>query len=464
MIRTTTRILAMAFLVSLNLSFADVALAQEKSSPSNYPNIVFVLADDMGYGDASCLNKNSRIKTPHMDRLAREGMTFTDAHTGAAICTPTRYNFLTGRYAWRTKLKGVLVENSPPLIRANELTVGRFLQQLGYHTACIGKWHLGKVTSGKKVEQGPVTRGFDYFYGFQYARGIENLFENDQVAPKLKPVDVLPELTKKAVRYVDQRAKEKSPFFLYFPLNSPHTPIVPTKEFQGKSGLDAYGDFVVQSDWALGQVMEALDRNHLRDNTLIIFASDNGSPHAKGQGHDSNYIFRGKKGTIYEGGHRVPFIARWPGKIEAGTECDSTICLGDFLATCAAITKQKLPANAGVDSISFLPHLLGKSNGGLREATVHHDGWGTFALRKDQWVLIFPSAGKKKNKKATDQYQLFNLSSDVSQTKNLAKENPKVVFELTTIMQRYVDDGRSTPGPRQRNDKSVTFSKKTPPN
>jgi len=448
-------------LIGLAVAFLAPGLAQAQvPGRAALPNIVFVLADDMGYGDAACLNKDSKIATPNLDRLATEGMIFTDAHTGAAICTPTRYGLLTGRYAWRTGLKGVLEENSRPLIRADELTVARFLHELGYHTACIGKWHLGKITNGDRIEQGPITRGFDHFYGFQYARGIENLFENDRAAPKLTAVEVLPEIARRAVAYLDQRAQERKPFFLYLPLNSPHTPIVPSPEFAGRSGLDPYGDFVMQSDGALGQVLAALDRNQLRDNTLLIFASDNGSPHTKQtQGHASNFHFRGQKGTIYEGGHRVPFVARWPGQVKAGSTCPHTICLGDFLATCAELTQQKLPENAGVDSVSFLPHLLGKSHGTLREATVHHDGSATFALRKDQWVLIFPRAGKN-NKQAPSEPELYDLAKDIRQTKNLAREHADLVADLTRLMQRYVDHGRSTPGPAQRNDVSVVFQKK----
>lgn len=433
-------------------------LSQEPASKSTKPNIVFVLADDMGYGDAICFNKDSKIKTPHMDRLAKQGMRFTDAHTGAAICSPTRYNLLTGRYAWRTGLRGVLNDNSPALIGGQQLTVASLLKRLGYHTACIGKWHLGMVHGNGKVEQGPITRGFDYFYGFQYARGIENLVENDRPAPKLAPVEVLPMLAKKAVAYLDQRAKEKTPFFLYLPLNSPHTPIVPAPEFQGKSGLDAYGDFVVQTDWALGQVMDALDRNGQAENTLLIFTSDNGSPHAKGKGgHASNFIFRGQKAMIYEGGHRVPFIARWPGKVAANSTCNHVICLGDLLATSAAIADEKLPEQAGLDSVSYLPHLLGTSKGPLREATVHHDGYDSFAIRKDQWVLVFPAGAGKKAKKAPDAVELYDLDKDIGQTKNLSKEQPEIVADLTRLMQRYVDNGRSTPGPAQRNDVVVKF-------
>lgn len=443
--------------VAVGALFPTHGNAQTASGNSGSPNVIFVLADDMGYGDASCFNKNSKIQTPNLDRLAKQGMSFTDAHTGAAICTPTRYGLLTGRYAWRTGLKGVLNDNSPPLIGANQLTVASLFKRLGYHTACIGKWHLGMNRTSDKVAQGPITRGFDYFFGFQYARGIENLVENDRPVPGLKPIEVLPTLAKKATAYIDERSKAKAPFFLYLPLNSPHTPIVPAEEFQGKSGLDPYGDFVVQTDWALGQVMEALDRNKIADNTLLIFSSDNGSPHANGKGgHESNFVFRGKKTMIYEGGHRVPFVARWPGKVDAGTTCPHTICLGDFLATCAEITQQKLPDESGLDSVSYLPHLLGKSKGTLREATVHHDGTKTFAIRKDQWVLIFASSGKNA-KKATDDVELYDLTNDIRQSKNVSSQNPEIVAELTRLMQRYVDDGRSTPGPKQRNDVDVVF-------
>lgn len=445
------RLLAILAGLVLHLSIA----AGEKYVP---PNIVFVLADDMGYGDASCFNEKSKIRTVHLDQLAAQGMRCTDAHSGAAICTPTRYHLLTGRYAWRTGLKGVLTANSPPLLEVDRLTLAALLRRIGYHTAVIGKWHLGFRRDGKKILDGPLARGFDAFYGFQYARGIEEQVRGEGFAPRLPAIEVLPRIVQEATAYIEERSKMKQPFFLYLPLSSPHTPIVPTKEFQWKTGIGPYGDFVLQTDAALGAVMAALERTGQAANTLLIFTSDNGSPF-QGPGHAANHVFRGKKGTIYEGGHRVPFVARWPGKIEAGSTCPHTITLGDMLATCAELHGEKLPAAAGVDSVSFLPHLLGKA-APQREAVVHHDGYGRFALRQENWCLVFAgTAAQKKNKKKAGETELYDLSRDIVQKKNVAAAHPEVVERLGRLMARYVEEGRSTPGPRQKNDVKVRYRK-----
>jgi len=297
------------------------------------PNIVYILADDMGYGDVRCLNENGKIPTPHMDRLAAEGMTFTDAHSGSAVCTPTRYGFLTGRYAWRTRLaRGVLMGYSAPLIAPGRMTVASFLKSHGYATAGFGKWHLGlglPTTDGKPAEgdgsnvdfakpiaNGPTSLGFDTYYGISASLDMPPYvyIDNDKFAgvptttrkyireglatEDFEAVDVLPKITAKAVEYIEARAKagaagaKPTPFFLYLPLNAPHTPIAPTKEFQGKSGLNDYGDFVMQVDDTVGQVLGALDRAGLADDTLVIVTSDNGcSPQADfellaSKGHD----------------------------------------------------------------------------------------------------------------------------------------------------------------------------------
>lgn len=435
------------FLISCAASFADEATKSAK------PNVFFVLADDMGFGDASCFNKSSKIATVHLDKLASQGMRFTDAHSGTAICTPTRYHILTGRYAWRTGLKGVLEGKSPPLIQADQLTLAGLLKRLGYHTAVIGKWHLGFDWSGNKIANGPIARGFDYFYGFQYARGIEEQLRNDGQADKQKAIDVGPKIVDEAIQYLEQRSKDQQPFFLYLPLSSPHTPIVPTAEFQGKTPVGPYGDFVLQTDAALGRVMETLKRTGLAENTLLIFSSDNGSPN-QGKGHASNGSLRAKKGTIYEGGHRVPFVARWPGKIQAGTTCEHTITLGDLLATCAEMHGEKLPDHAGLDSVSFLPHLLGASKGPLRDGTVHHDGYGRFAIRQGPWCLLFPSVAAPKK---GGEWELYHLEKDLGQTENVYATQPDIAERLTRLMQGYVENGRSTPGPAQKNDVAVRF-------
>ncbi|MBU6176115.1 MAG: arylsulfatase, partial [Planctomycetes bacterium] len=326
------------------------------------PNIVFILCDDLGYGDVQCLNpKRGRITTPHFDRIAADGMVFRDAHSGSSVCTPTRYGLLTGRYAWRTRLQQGVLDggNDEPLIAADRLTVARLLQQHGYHTACIGKWHLGFQSDaqtakregnqgiggnglpvGARIIGGPITRGFDRFYGCSNARTMSSLIENDRVIEALPTIEMLPRLESHAEDYIRSRsssAKAGKPFFLYLPLTSPHTPIVPAIEWQGKSGLGDYADFVMQTDAVVGKVLSVLDTEGLTDNTLVFFTSDNGcSPQAKvdrleDQGHFPSAQFRGYKADIWEGGHRVPFFVRWPGKVKPGSVCDQVICHSDFL-------------------------------------------------------------------------------------------------------------------------------------
>mgnify|MGYP001819460084 FL=1 len=355
--RITTRLLLPIFLLSL------IGAGCSQTIEPKAPNIIYILADDLGYGDVSSMNPRAAWKTRHIDRIAEEGMRFTDAHTGSAVCTPTRYGVLTGRYSWRTHLKqGVLWSWDPPLIRQGETTVGSLLQEQGYTTACVGKWHLGlgwqylsehpdSVDFSRAVTGGPTTLGFDYFFGIAASLDIPPYvyLENDK--PTRVPVSytedtskygwwrkgltgddfvheqVLPVLTRKAVAFIDghMEAGTGTPFFLYFPLPAPHTPIVPMDEFKGKSGTNPYGDFMLQVDHTVGQILESLDKHNIAENTLIIFTSDNGcSPAADftelaTYGHDPSYHFRGHKADIFEGGHRVAFIARWPERIQAGT-------------------------------------------------------------------------------------------------------------------------------------------------
>ncbi|MFC1763457.1 arylsulfatase [Planctomycetota bacterium] len=472
------------------------------------PNIVYILADDMGYGDASCLNKDSKIHTPNLDELAKAGMIFTDAHSGSAVCTPTRYGILTGRYCWRSRLKrGVLNGASPHLIEDGRMTVASMLKPQGYHTACIGKWHLGldwqKQTDAPKeidfaqpVKHGPTTNGFDYSFiipasldmaPYVYlendrvtaapdrtvnASGGKKMWRKGLIGADFKHIEVLPKITEKAVFYIDQRAKGKEPFFLYFPLPAPHTPILPTEEFQGKSGTNEYGDFVLQVDWTVGQVMKALKRNGLEENTLIIFTSDNGCSNKADFeelaqfDHDPSYVFRGHKADIFEGGHRIPFITRWPARIAAGVECADTICLTDLMATAAEIAGDTLPDNAAEDSVSFLPNLLGTATAPVREATVHHSINGSFSIRQGKWKLeLCPGSGgwsdpkpKSEAAKQLPAVQLYDLSSDVGEITNLQAKHPDVVKRLTALLQDYVDRGRSTPGTPQKNNGQVNIA------
>lgn len=495
---------------------------------SKSPNIVYILADDLGYGDVSCLNPEGKIQTPHMDRIAKEGMRFTDAHSGSSVCSPTRYGILTGRYAWRSRLKnGVLGGLSPRLIEPDRVTVASFLKSRGYHTACIGKWHLGMdwaVLPGKEVSplsvesreqvrnvdftkpirNGPNSVGFDFFFGISASLDMVPYayIENDHVtampaddrdfpmvmgrekgrtragpaATGFDAANVLPDLTREAVDYIANRAsdaKQGRPFFLYLPFASPHTPIMPIKKWQGKSGLNVYADFVMATDSAVGEILSTLEKHGLANDTIVIMTSDNGcSPFAdydelKEKRHNPSHVLRGHKADIFEGGHRVPFLVRWPNRIKPGSVYGQTICHTDLLATCADILNARIPDNAGEDSVSVLPALLGKSTP-LRKGTVHHSANGSFAIREDRWKLIlgpdsggwsFPRPGRDKTE-GLPAVQLYDLTADIGEGNNVQDKNPGVVKRLRKLLEKYVSEGRSTPGRSQKNAGVVDIWKK----
>ena len=500
-----------------SIAAQKAALAADAASR---PNVVVILCDDLGYGDVKCLNAEGKIATPHIDRLAAGGMIFTDAHSSSAVCTPTRYGLLTGRYNWRSRLQmHVQGGCSPRLIEPGRMTVASMLKQRGYYTAALGKWHLGMDWAlkpgapkfGDNIEEGqagwnvdftkpiansPNSVGFDYYFGISASLDMVpyTFIENDRVvalptvdkvyplmlgrsqgktregpgAEDFDAMQVLPTLTKKAVDYIGSRAaaaKAGQPFFLYLPLNAPHTPILPTPEWQGKSGLNPYADFVMQTDATVGAVLDALDKHGLAGDTLVVLTSDNGcSPQAKydellPKGHNPSYIFRGTKADIFDGGHRVPFIARWPGKIKPASTSDQLICLTDVMATCAEIIGFKLPEGAGEDSVSIWPALTGKATGPLREAIVHHSINGSFAIRQGSWKLELCadsggwSAPRPGQKRAADlpPVQLYDLASDIGERRNLQDEHPEIVARLTKLLEKYVADGRSTPGAPQKN-------------
>lgn len=414
------------------------------------PNIIFVLFDDIAYGQPTSYRTESPFRTPNIDRLAEEGMLFTDAHAAAANCTPTRYGVLTGRYPCRIGQFGVLKTYSPPIIPADRPTVASFLQQHGYHTACIGKWHLGmnwidgkpgtekQLPIGAKLTEGPNSRGFDYFYGFTHARNIGSIIEQDTVVAKVDAVDNQPLMIKQAVKYITERGENEQPFFLYFPMCPPHTPIAPADDMQGKGGISGkesrYGDWVYQGDHMLGQILDALKRTGQTQDTLIIATGDNGAakrPYPP---------LRDAKSSIYEGGHREPFVARWPGKIPPGSTSSQTICLNDLFATCAEILEEPLPSNAAEDSVSFLPLLSGKTDSPTREATIHQAPGG-LAIRRNEWKLLFHRSGQR---------ELFNLSSDIGETINQIASHADICKSLEGMMLHYIQTGRSTPGQPQR--------------
>ncbi|MCB1090867.1 MAG: arylsulfatase [Verrucomicrobiae bacterium] len=421
------------------------------------PNIVFVLFDDLGYGQPPCYAPETRFKLPNLDRLAAEGMRFTDAHSASAVCTPTRYGVMTGRYPWRIGQFGVLTTYSPPIIPTTRTTVASLLKQQGYATACIGKWHLGmnwvdgkpgsesEVPIGARMTDGPLALGFDTFYGFTHARNIGTIIEQDAVVAHVQPDENQPLMIKKAVEWIGQRAQEKDrPFFLYYPMCPPHTPVAPSAEFIGKSGAEdivkhdpKYGDWILQGDDMLGQILDALEQGGVADNTLVIATADNG---AEGRPYPP---LRDAKRSIHEGGHRVPFIARWPGKVEAGSVNAHTVCLNDLIATAAELTGTTLPPGAGEDSVSLLPELLGKAGEGARDFTVHQSMAGDLAIRQGPWKLIFKVDGSR---------ELYRLDNDLGETKDLASSQPDIVDRLETKLREQINTGRSTPGDAQANE------------
>ena len=474
--------------VTIVALFAAALLAFNDIAAASRPNIVLILCDDLGYGDVQCLNlENGKIQTPHIDKIADQGMTFTDAHSGSSVCTPTRYGLLTGRYSWRTRLQsGVTGGYKPCLIAPDRLTVAGLLQKQGYATAILGKWHLdfqyqdpvsGEMLKrphrklkkmppvGSKIPDGPVSRGFDTYHGFHHAGDMQAVIENDTVIVHEDEINMLPRLTRKAVEYIDARAKSPDqPFFLYVPLGSPHTPIVPSKEWQGKSELGPYGDFVMQTDATVGAITDALEKNGFADNTLLIFTSDNGCskaaniPALRKQGHTVSAQYRGSKADLWEGGHRVPFLVRWPSKVESGSTSDQLITLVDVFATVSDITGEKAPAMAE-DSVSFLPALSGQAIQSTRKGVIHHSISGHFAYRQGKWKLLLAKASggwtsPKENQAGADapQAQLYDMENDPGEKNNLHLSHPEVAQRLLANLTVDVQHGRSTDGPAAKND------------
>ncbi len=509
------KVLLISMLVGV---FSGVLVAAEK------PNLLVILADDLGWGDVSGNHPESKIATPNLDRIASEGMRFTDAHTSSGVCTPSRYSLLTGRYHWRTPLqKGVLGGFSRPLVSPGRVTLASFLHGQGYHTACIGKWHLGmewpltdggvadddgdfskpfadaaKVDYAAPIQNGPVDRGFDHYYGISAsldmfpfvwirdrhateAATVEKTWVRAGPAgPNFEAVDVQPGITERLVAYLGERAtgaKAGKPFFAYVPLAAPHTPIVPSSEFQGKSGLNDYADFVLQIDADMGKILDALEAHGLAEDTILVFTSDNGcSPRAgieelQAAGHFPSGPFRGHKADLYEGGHRVPFLVRWPAKVEAGAVSDRLVGQIDLLATMADLLGQELPADAGEDSVSVLPALLGGEGGTPRTSLVSQSIDGSFAIREGQWkLLLCPGSGGWSHPRPGHHdtagmpgFQLYDLAADPGETGNLAETQPERVARMKAAMEEAIAKGRTTPGPDLKNDVEIELLKALPP-
>jgi arylsulfatase A len=465
------------------------------------PNIVVLYADDMGYGDLGIQNPHSKILTPHLDQLAREGTRFTDAHSSSGICTPSRYALLQGRYHWR-KFHRIVNAFEAPVLDTSRPTLAAMLKDKGYRTACIGKWHLGwdwdairkpgsepksiapeSFDWTKPIPGGPLSFGFDYYFGDD----VPNFppyawFENDRIleapttmvappgqpsegswetrpGPSVKDWDfwgVMPKLTEKAVEWIGSQ-KQNEPFFLYFPFTSPHAPVVPSREFVGKSGANGYGDFVVQTDAAVGRVLDALRKHGFAENTLVIFSADNGPEHyaySRIQKHDHRSMgpLRGLKRDIWEGGHRVPFVARWPGKIPANSVSDELLSQIDIYATCAAIVESPLPKGVAEDSYNQLDLLVGKAPS-ARDTLVHNTHPNSFALRHGKWVLLRAKTGAGSNvpewfNKAggytpNDQPgELYNLETDIAQKSNLYAQFPDKVRDLSQLLDKVRSGGQ----------------------
>ncbi len=456
------------------------------------PNIVFILVDDMGYGDPGCYNAESKIPTPHIDSLAREGMRFTDAHAAGPLCHVSRYGLLTGRYPFRVRVNW----GRGPVIQAGDTTIASMLKDQGYRTAMVGKWHLGFDEQNgydQPLPGGPVDRGFDSFFGIRASTDIPPYFyiRNDQavepptkdvaanhtdgwtniqgafwragkIAPNLKLKDVLPRFTDEAVTVIQDHAEEQSsatekrPLFLYLAYPAPHTPWLPADEFADVSGAGMYGDFAAMLDTMLGHVLAELAAHDMADDTVVLFSSDNGpvwyDDDVNRLGHDSSGGLRGMKADAWEGGHRMPFIVRWPGNVAPGSVSDQLIGFTDVMATLATISGAQLPGDAGPDSIDFSPVLLGTSaDKPLRKSLVVQSGNGMMTIREGKWKLInaLGSGGFSQPKRVQPgpndpAGQLYDLSQDLGETQNLYTERPDVVERMLRQLESVTaEDGRS---------------------
>jgi len=486
------------------------------------PNIVIIYADDLGYGDVGCYNGDSKIPTPHIDRLAAGAMRFTDGHSASGVCTPSRYTLLTGRYHWRTRLqRGIVGLWERPLIAPDRMTLASMLKQHGYRTGAIGKWHLGwnwpiekgqrGLLGGKKnaaatdkhrtawrdifskpIEGGPTARGFDTYFGTDVPNWppycyIENdrtvgipteflpaeLLRNHQ-ASKQGPAladwsleAILPKLGDRASSYIKEAAARDEPYFLYMPLTSPHTPLSVNDAFKGKSNLSLYGDFVVETDAIVGQVLDAIEASGESDQTLVIFTSDNGcapyigAPAMEKKGHHPSGPLRGYKADVWEGGHRVAFIVRYPGVTQPGSVSEALVGQVDFMATFAEIVGYDLPPDAGEDSVSLLPVLRDKDQS-VRQTLIAQSLNGLMSIRRGPWKLIAGQGGGGywfKGAKKDQPAQLYNLADDLAETNNRFNDEPTIAAELTALLKQQVESGRSTPGPNQSNDVRVNWNR-----
>lgn len=412
------------------------------------PNIIILYADDLGYGDVQCYNRErGKIPTPHIDRLASQGMRFTDGHSSSGVCSPSRYTLLTGRYHWRSRLqRGIVQVFGEPLITPDRMTIGTLAKQHGYRTAIIGKWHLG--------------------WDWPITAGQRKCFQ----PPDQKIEGILPALADRAVAFIGREARTPEPFLLYLPFTSPHTPLAVNHAWMGKSGLNPYADLVMETDAAVGRVLDALDKSGVADNTLVVFTSDNGcAPYVGAKdleqaGHYPSGPLRGYKSDAWEGGHRVAFMVRWPGVVKPGATSGQLVHQADLLRTIADVLGAELPEDAGEDSFSLLPLLKGEDKP-IREYAVSASSQGIPAVRLGPWKYI-PAPGSGGWGTGGDQsqpIQLYNLDKDIGETTNLAAAEPERVARMQALLEKLITEGRSTPGAPSKNDvKVIRFPAKTP--
>jgi len=485
-----------------------VALNNHAVAFQQPPNIIVIMADDMGYGDVSALNPQSKIQTPVLDQLIKDGRNFTEAHTSASLCTPARYAFLTGRYNFRTGLSGVASGYSKPMIEYDRETLASVLKKAGYSTAIIGKWHLGLEWKPKnpnmpiyttdsytpenlnvdyrKPVKGVNEIGFDYSYispagnnlapfcfiengrvtelptdyfepqiTGKYAEDYENRRNGGDKAPGYLLSSTLETITNKAVDYLKDTPKDGKPFFLYLPFTAPHFPWMAQQQFRGTSKAGAYGDFMQEIDARVGVILDALKKQNLDKNTLVIFTADNGGATPENflskYGHEMNKGRRGQKSEIWEGGVRVPFIARWPAVISAGSISYQAISFVDMLATFAKISGVTMDSKYAEDSedvsYAFSKNIDAKQS---RKAMINQSGSASgLAILEQNWKLIPYGYGKHGSDSATETQpkgQLYNLLADPMETKNLYNENPKLVKRLTQLLETYKIQGFSRSG------------------
>ena len=512
----------LSFLAPLLSVLSIVASCNGAAKAAHRPNVVVILADDLGYGDVQCNNpERGKIPTPNIDRLAAAGLRFTNGHSSSGVCSPSRYTLLTGRYHWRTRLQqGIVGTWGPPLIAPERLTIAKLLQQQGYATACIGKWHLGwdwpiepgkkplflgaknadvavteehlkawKQTFSQPIPGGPITRGFDVYFGTDVpnwppyvfirndrVQGVSTeflpprLLRNNQASvqgPALKDwtlEPILPALAREATAFIAKSSQEKKPYLLYMPLTTPHTPLAVNAAWRGKSGLNEYADLVMETDSVVGDVLSAIDASGTANNTLVLFTSDNGcAPYIDVAGLESKAHYpsgplRGYKSDAWEGGHRVPLIVRWPAVVQPGVN-HQLVHHADVIRTVADLVGATLPENAGEDSFSFLPILKGRDIP-TRPDTISQSSGGLIAIQRGPWKLIFGKGSGGWGKGSDDQpAQLYNLEQDLAELKNQYELQPSMVAELTALMERIVNNGRSTPGPTQPNDQPFNWRK-----